>query len=1175
MTVPSLVLEKLEVRRFPGFQRLGFTLQGLSPGINIIVGPNGSGKSTIIRAFLQLLKSGSASGEASLRAELRLGDSHWLVELDPSQHRWQRDGRPAERPAWPDGAQLQRYCLSLTELLQATERGGEFVAHIIKESSGGYDLEAAAAALSFGTPPPGRQGALSEFRKAREQLTAVRDVAEQLRAEEERLAELEQQRSAAATAATAVDHYRAALDLLATEEKVAALKKELKRFPQWVHSLTGQETEMLEELAARRGELLKQRDQALSLLQAAERELTAVNLPPEGIPHHHLHRWRLDVHDLRALETSVAQAQAELAAAVAIESEEMARLGDAISPEKAAAITGQQIDLLARMTGEAEEMASRRRELIARLRSLPALEPGMEKLSPEQLRKGISLLSQWLGESSSNRAEEPLATAIGRWLPSLALMVAAGERFLAGNWWWSLSLLVAAGVVTFLTYIAKNRDLHGTNLRKRYEEQFAKLELPISPADWTEERVATCLHRLESELQRLIAFLNIEEQRRWLQEELDRVTEEEDRIREQRQHIALQLGLPADLGLAGVSWLGDRIKAWQEIQVEAKRLQAAIAQSEAQLRDRLKLLAEQLAPLGFSGIDSPVAAVGALAELERRVTMWSEAQDRLREARAALSRCDEELERCQQQRRQIFSRLGLDDSDPQSELTLKAMVEQLPEIRALQQRYHTALQNRDAARHHFDAIGADPQLLNMSRWELEQALLTAEKEAARLEELAFQIGGIKAKIEAAKEDTAMSQALARFDAAEDKLRRLFHKELELTLGSILVELLQEESRDSRLPKVFHRARNIFSQITFGRYRLDLNENAAEPAFHAIEQSTGEGYSLDQLSDGTRLQLLLAVRMAFVEEHEHVARLPLFLDEVLASSDDQRTWAIMESVHALARAGRQIFYLTAQWDEVAKWKELLSQRPLPHSIVDLARLRQLEAAARRPLVVSSPLPEPSLPPPPGPDYIEYGKLLGVPNIDPDAENVDNVHLWHLLEDVDELYALLQLGAKTWGPLRWLVETQGSQILANGLETVYAKATAGARALARALDLWRQGRGRRVTRDVLLSSGAISNRFIDRVSAVAAETRGDSASLMKALETPGKVPHLRRDAVERLRSYLEQHGYLDYRPRLNQEQIRLLVTAASSQDLNAGLISHSLIDRIVALLTREVKGDFTLN
>src|SRR5690606_26725677 len=99
---------------------------------------------------------------------------------------------------------------------------------------------------------------------------------------------------------------------------------------------------------------------------------------------------------------------------------------------------------------------------------------------------------------------------------------------------------------------------------------------------------------------------------------------------------ALQLGLPADLGLAGVSWLGDRIKAWQEIQVEAKRLQAAIAQSEAQLRDRLKLLAEQLAPLGFSGIDSPVAAVGALAELERRATMWSEAQDRLREARAAL-----------------------------------------------------------------------------------------------------------------------------------------------------------------------------------------------------------------------------------------------------------------------------------------------------------------------------------------------------------------------------------------------------------------------------------------------------------------------------------------------------------------------------------------------------------
>src|SRR3546814_4971729 len=40
----SLRFEELQIRRSPGFEREGFALTELSPGINVIHGPNGAGK---------------------------------------------------------------------------------------------------------------------------------------------------------------------------------------------------------------------------------------------------------------------------------------------------------------------------------------------------------------------------------------------------------------------------------------------------------------------------------------------------------------------------------------------------------------------------------------------------------------------------------------------------------------------------------------------------------------------------------------------------------------------------------------------------------------------------------------------------------------------------------------------------------------------------------------------------------------------------------------------------------------------------------------------------------------------------------------------------------------------------------------------------------------------------
>ena len=92
-------------------------------------------------------------------------------------------------------------------------------------------------------------------------------------------------------------------------------------------------------------------------------------------------------------------------------------------------------------------------------------------------------------------------------------------------------------------------------------------------------------------------------------------------------------------------------------------------------------------------------------------------------------------------------------------------------------------------------------------------------------------------------------------------------------------------------------------------------------FRARDHQTKRDFELTELSSATRVQLLLSVRLAFVETGETRYRLPLTLDETLANSDDVRASAIITTMASLAE-DRQIFYFTAQNDEVNKWKEIV-------------------------------------------------------------------------------------------------------------------------------------------------------------------------------------------------------------------------------------------------------------
>jgi hypothetical protein len=362
-----------------------------------------------------------------------------------------------------------------------------------------------------------------------------------------------------------------------------------------------------------------------------------------------------------------------------------------------------------------------------------------------------------------------------------------------------------------------------------------------------------------------------------------------------------------------------------------------------------------------------------------------------------------------------------------------------------------------------------------------------------------------------------------------------------------------------------RASELFARITGGRFRLEAPAGEP-PLFRAVETATEATRELDELSSARRLQLLVAVRMGFVEEQERGLRPPLVLDETLANSDEASGTALIEAVLELAREGRQVFYFTAQDDEVSKWRSALDGaaeggRGPEWKEIDLLAERRLEEERRAPRRRWR--PEPTAPPAPeGRSREEYADDLGVPGIDPRSE-VGAVHLWHVVDETEVLHGLLAEGIERWGQFRVLADAGGvPDLLGEGEEAErrWHRALARARCVEVLCRSWRQGRGRPVDRGAIVASGAVTETFLERVCDLADELHGAAAALVEALRG-GAVPRFQRTKIDQLEEYLEAEGHLDLRDPLDEPALRAAALRELAAEIEAGHLVAQDIDELL--------------
>ena len=186
----------------------------------------------------------------------------------------------------------------------------------------------------------------------------------------------------------------------------------------------------------------------------------------------------------------------------------------------------------------------------------------------------------------------------------------------------------------------------------------------------------------------------------------------------------------------------------------------------------------------------------------------------------------------------------------------------------------------------------------------------ADKESVlpAIRETLFQLGTQKKELEKAGDAAANFRQQAESCAAT--LRQDAARFLRLRLATHLLENQIERFRKENQGPLLQKSGEVFKAITHGAFgELGAEFNADDiPVLVGVRPDQSK-VPVEGLSDGSRDQLYLALRLAALDRYlEKYEPMPLILDDLLITFDDDRARAILPQLGSLAKR-TQIFLFT--------------------------------------------------------------------------------------------------------------------------------------------------------------------------------------------------------------------------------------------------------------------------
>lgn len=1118
--VPPVCIDAITLRQFAGVAPdHAFTLSDLSPGINIIHGPNGCGKSTTGRAIQHLLWPEPQTVYTDVQATVRQEDRTWLFNTRGQDVKTWSGEDPQPHPAWAASETRNRYHWSLQNLLEQQDR--DLARQITAEMAGGIDFQALAAGLNWHKKPTAPTKLHQQYLEAEKQVRNALQSQQALMRESEKLDTLTDAREQALQTWQRAETFQTAIECIQKSRQLHDLENELEAAPPHMDRLRGDDADRLQTLLDKQQRVREQ----LRALHAQRSELGGGEanwalFAPGDFKTTRLHIEEL-LKNIEDTERRLADAESALAELETREQHLRGGLG-VRNPDGLRLDQGYQFPELRNWIQqvlrkiELEERAHLLRNALSDFPRIAA------RVDPDHLRDARRDLESWLKSQAPGR---PLTEA-SFWLSWLGLTGVLLLTVLEFNGHISL-LLLGLPFAAFHLYWRQRKQLNWLHeLQARYPD-----DLP-QPETWEPEKVQQTLKELDT-LAASVHQFHLEQIDRERLDDAEQTLEElTARCRQVEDHLREQ-GLDPAPDPEWIAHFLEDLQKWRQLRRDAAVAETDHADIHARLQDLRQQLQTQLNHWHAAGSkDAHAASARSLlermeAELERRRRM-----ENVQQQEQQLLQQEKDLE---QDISDICTRLELAHPDPS---ILRERVLLLP---AWQQQFRDSETLRHRLSELRNNLGDEQDLLERDVRDLQDELDVCKQAREEERRLQDEIIGLQKQIELTSKGRGVHEARERLDRIREELLAERTQHLHIRLGMELIDWLQESCRTRERPRVLEQANRNLARFSGGALQLSLSLEGQDGEFTASRPGK-PALPLNRMSTGERTQVLMAVRLAFLNLHER-APLPLLVDEALGTSDDQRAEEVMKALIDVSRQGRQLFYFTAQLDEVQKWRDVLRDTDTEARILDLQAIRNREQAAdlpsleqkHAPVVEYTPLPDESL--------SDWATRLQVADWHP-HQPLAELPLWYLLKHQPYTLApLLTLGIHTVGTYRVYQRagTLTSQLDAHGRVELDQKI----KALGYLQEAWRIGRPPAVPENKLIESGCISDTFLDQTLALCRECGGNAATLLDKL-SEGAVKGFRKNKLDELHDFLREQGYLSQEQPLSLHGIQSKAMASLQEE-----------------------------
>ena len=363
---------------------------------------------------------------------------------------------------------------------------------------------------------------------------------------------------------------------------------------------------------------------------------------------------------------------------------------------------------------------------------------------------------------------------------------------------------------------------------------------------------------------------------------------------------------------AGVEALADALAAIEGVAEELTSradVVRQIAGMEADARAFAEETAAVLAVLGRSSAEPATRIVAALAAEWRQA---EGARERLAGLTAERERLSREKDKAAAQRLAaervidgLRERIGAED-EAALDSAVAAAGERARLIATIREAEAelAALAGPDG----LDALAKEVAALSPEEEAIAQASLTERRAdvAAAREEVGRALAEAEAAFARAAQDSSAADAQQIVADSAAAMGAAAEAHVEAVAAAALLRWVLDRHRQQNQAPLIDRAGALFATVTAGAFAglgVDYDDQD-RPAIRAI-RAGGAAVGVEALSEGTRDQLYLALRLGAIETGQHA--LPIVCDDLLITADDERAAAMLRVLAVAARRNQVLLF----------------------------------------------------------------------------------------------------------------------------------------------------------------------------------------------------------------------------------------------------------------------------